>query len=55
MEEELQQIVPDADLPLAAKEHKPSHPDLFKVKFVPGSYASSLLAVKVRPFMFRWV
>ena len=55
MEEEMQQIVPGADLPPAAIGHKPSHPDLFRVKFVPGSYASSLLAVKVRPLPFQWI
>jgi len=55
MEEEMQQIMPDADLPPAAIEHKPSHPDLFRVKFVTGSYASSLIAVKVRPFTSQWI
>jgi hypothetical protein len=34
------------DLPPAALSYNPSHPDLFKVKFAPGSYASSLFAIK---------
>lgn len=55
MEEELHQITPDPDLPLAAQGYKPTHPDLVKVKFAPGSYASWLVAVKVCPFTFRWV
>lgn len=55
MEEELQQIAPDVSLPPAAHGYKPSHPDLVQVKFAPGSYASWLIAVKVRPFTFRWI
>ena len=49
MEEEMQAIVPEEALPPAANGYKPSHPDLFRVKFVTGSYASSLIAIKVRP------
>lgn len=45
----MQAIVPEEALPPAANGYKPSHPDLFRVKFVTGSYASSLIAIKVRP------
>lgn len=55
MEEELQQIAPNADLPPAAHGYKPTHPDLVQVKFAPGSYASWAIAVKVRPFAFQWI
>jgi hypothetical protein len=55
MEEELHQIAPDSDLPPAAHGFKPSHPDLVKVKFAPGSYASWLIAVKVCPLSSQWV
>ena len=49
----MQAIVPEDALPPAANGYKSSHPDLFRVKFVPGSYASSLIAIKVRPLRSR--